>query len=761
MTESSVVYVLPSNGGGAIPTGTNVATHLRSDGKQIQDVYLSTGSVQIVDVHGHVANIQHVSGTISGDEYGIVTNAIIHGRSTAGGGTFVDVKVSPSGAVQVGGTIDNIGKVSVVSSGNVTTATISSGTSYTGTWEQNDYPDVCVSIQSSTAGTLYFDFSPDGSNVNTFPSTGFPITAGIHNFRVAVKASRYFRARFRNEGNGQTYLRLYTYYGTFRHPNAPLNTTISTSQDAILTRSVLTGETDGGHFLNVPVDGNGHVEVAVHSPKNPFGSIWTEKRTPLAQADGVYGLNTDKISATTGLSFGAGVSSGLVTGTNGEIMCQTGNTPFSFATFQTNERLRYIPGQGIISEFTMRFSEPSDGTLMGIGIGSAESGVYFAYSGTAFGTLYVTNGIREIQTLTITTGSASTNNYILTLPGGAVVTGTNATNNTSTIRTSYEISQMTIPGWSAQQIDSTVIFLADSADNKSGTFSITQSAGATRAVGTTVVTRDGQTATNTWQWQGDWTGDKFNGTGTSGVYLDKQKGNIGKINMQYLGYGDISQEIEVSPSGNNPEFVLANVVVSPNSRTSPTLTNPSMPITAFAYSFGSSNNVSVSCASMAGFMEGDKKLNGSRRTYWRETNNFVGSATGTFYPIVTVRNDYVFKGKANQAVINLISMGGGHDDATPVYYFLIKNPTLGGVPNFQRFTENSPTSWDIAATTASITDNSQIIFSLPLGDASGDTVPFGENPILMQPGDVYCLAARAVTATAPYVLGTLNAREDV
>jgi hypothetical protein len=51
MTESGVTYILPTQGGGAIPTGTRVATHLRDDGKEIQDVWLSalpTGSVIVL-----------------------------------------------------------------------------------------------------------------------------------------------------------------------------------------------------------------------------------------------------------------------------------------------------------------------------------------------------------------------------------------------------------------------------------------------------------------------------------------------------------------------------------------------------------------------------------------------------------------------------------------------------------------------------------------------------------------------------------------
>lgn len=53
----------------------------------------------IVDLDGHTVNVQSVNSQISGDEYGIVTNAIIHGKTAQG--EWKDVKVTPSGALAV------------------------------------------------------------------------------------------------------------------------------------------------------------------------------------------------------------------------------------------------------------------------------------------------------------------------------------------------------------------------------------------------------------------------------------------------------------------------------------------------------------------------------------------------------------------------------------------------------------------------------------------------------------------------------------
>ena len=124
----------------------------------------------------------------------------------------------------------------IESTGNSTTSTLSGGATFTGTGEQNAAPDVMVSCKSDVAGTLYFEFSVDNTNWETFPSSGFVVSAGIHEFHTAVKGPRYFRVRYVNGASAQSSFRLYTYYGTYRQPSAPLNQPLGLDSDAILVR---------------------------------------------------------------------------------------------------------------------------------------------------------------------------------------------------------------------------------------------------------------------------------------------------------------------------------------------------------------------------------------------------------------------------------------------------------------------------------------------------------------------------------------------
>jgi len=127
---------------------------------------------------------------------------------------------------------------SILSEGNSSTTPLGSAETFTGTGEQNDMPHVGVIVTTDNTGTLFFEFSTDGTNWDsTFPVAGFKVSSGIPDFHTAVKLGRYFRVRFINDTGAQTYLRLATYYGmNFTCANHPYNQAVSTDTDATTTR---------------------------------------------------------------------------------------------------------------------------------------------------------------------------------------------------------------------------------------------------------------------------------------------------------------------------------------------------------------------------------------------------------------------------------------------------------------------------------------------------------------------------------------------
>lgn len=122
------------------------------------------------------------------------------------------------------------------SSGNSSSTIIAPSGTFSGAWEQNDSPDVLVSLKTDADGTLYVEFSVDGTNADT--SLSFAVTGGTGEFHTFVKGPRYCRVRFVNGSGTQTYFRMGVYYGAFRQPNSALNNAVQQDADAITVRNI-------------------------------------------------------------------------------------------------------------------------------------------------------------------------------------------------------------------------------------------------------------------------------------------------------------------------------------------------------------------------------------------------------------------------------------------------------------------------------------------------------------------------------------------
>lgn len=103
----------------------------------------------------------------------------------------------------------------LISTVNSTTSNLGISATFTGTGEQNFFPHVMVSVYADVAGTLYFEYSIDGTNWYRDHPAGHNVSAGVNKTHVEVKGPRYFRCVYTNGGTGQATFRLKTYYGSF------------------------------------------------------------------------------------------------------------------------------------------------------------------------------------------------------------------------------------------------------------------------------------------------------------------------------------------------------------------------------------------------------------------------------------------------------------------------------------------------------------------------------------------------------------------
>ena len=404
----------------------------------------------------------------------------------------------------------------------------------------------------------------------------------------------------------------------------------------------------------------------------------------------------------------------------------------------------------MVARFTAKFTTGVASSYQVAGVGHAEDGVFFAYKNTDFGILYSHHGVREVQTLTITTGSSTAENVTVQLNG--VNFSVAVTNSASIQRTVWEISQGTYAGWKAYPQGATVVFVADSVGDKVGAFGLT----ATTAVGAFVETSTGAAATEVFIAQADWNGDPLDGTGPSGVTLDPTQGNVYQIGIQYLGYGPIIFSIEIA-NESQPDFVNVHTIQYNNANTQTSFGNPAFPYTMAVYSAGSTSNLTLETGSFAGFIEGKKELSGPRFSYAGALETTVTAAHK--FALFTVLNPRYYNGRTNQTVINILDISVSSDHTQPVNFFLIKNAELSGDPNFANYATGSVSEFDNSGVLATFADNNQIVWAQSAPETGGTVFQF-DDVIELQPGEWITVAAQTVKNTASFVSAVLNTRED-
>lgn len=631
--------------------------------------------------------------------------------------------------------------------GNSTTTALANGATYTGNWFDAtgyNYDSVVVACKTDLAGSLYLDFSTDGTNVDS--TLTWDVAAATNEVHRATITRQYFRVRFTNSGGStQAYFRLQTIIGWNQLPlTSALNTTMQSDADAIPVRAVLHGSHDNGTFAKVPVDPFGHLEVAVHSPLLPFGSLHTERLTPVFQHDAVFGI--DPVHQLTTVN-----ASGSVTASESMFVCQSGTSVGGAGSLTSRRRIRYRPGQGIVAKFTAMFTTGVASSYQIAGVGHPEDGAYFGYVGTQFGILLGKGGVREVRTLTITTKSSTAESVTVRLNGVNFTVA--VTNGASTVTTAWEIALGTYTGWYAEAIGSTVVFISASVGPKSdGTYTLT----GTTVVGSFAQTKAGVALSETFIPQSSWNTDKMDGTGVSGVTADWTKLNVFKIDLQYLGAGAITFFVEAISAGSNAEWIPVHTVLYPNSNTVPSFSNPCFQFQLSAYSTGSTTNLTVKSASYSAFIEGEQRLIGNRYSFFAQ-NTGVGAAN--YQCLFSIRNTRYFGSRSNTVVVYLLSIAAAIKHTSPCAIYIFRDATLAGSPNFSQYDTASGLYWDTAATTCTITNNRQLLWSGQLGDTGNIIFEFTDL-VTIQPGEMITVAAKSSTGTPSYVTASLNTRED-
>lgn len=120
---------------------------------------------------------------------------------------------------------------------NSSTAPLSGGETFTGEWvDVARFEATTIAIKTDQDGTLYADFSPDGTNTDS--TLTYQISASVNEVHRLTVTRRYMRVRYTNGSQAQTYLRLQTMIGEYAALSSPLNSTIQQDADATVVRTI-------------------------------------------------------------------------------------------------------------------------------------------------------------------------------------------------------------------------------------------------------------------------------------------------------------------------------------------------------------------------------------------------------------------------------------------------------------------------------------------------------------------------------------------
>lgn len=363
--------------------------------------------------------------------------------------------------------------------------------------------------------------------------------------------------------------------------------------------------------------------------KSAFGEQLVAELEPFIQATANYNLvpsNFREFSATGGTTGASG----------GMFFAQTGTSVGGYGAIQSFRSLNYKAGQGGMARFTALFTTGVANSWQGVGLISVGDELSFGYNGATFGIWYRHNGEPEIRTVTVTGAAGGSENLTLTLNGtGFTVPLTAGT----TAHNAWEIADW-INGdatasalWHADNVDSTVILAALSDGAKSGSYSFSSST----ATGTIAQTTAGVTKTSDHIAQTDWNINTF-------ADLDPTKGNVYQVEYQYLGFGAITFSVEDGESG---AFVEVHRIRYPNTATAPSLGNPSLRLGIYAVSLGSTTDLTVKSASMAGYIQGTA----AKTRNPRAVDHTQSLSNGAETTLIALRNRKTYNGKFNQVEI--------------------------------------------------------------------------------------------------------------
>lgn len=258
-----------------------------------------------------------------------------------------------------------------------------------------------------------------------------------------------------------------------------------------------------------------------------------------------------------------------------------------------------------------------------------------------------------------------------------------------------------------------------------------------------------------WTPREEWSIDKMDGTGPSGQVLDLTKGNVYRINFQWLGFGSINFFIEESTTG---RLLPVHRIKYANTNTLPSVLDPSFPMLIESENSTNTTDLSIQTASFAAMLEGNRSNLSS--PFSEDNTKTITLATIT--NIITIRSKATFQGLSNHiptklSSINICSTGATNTGKTAIIY-IIRGAVLGGTLTWVDVnTDNSVVEYNTTGTT--VTNGIQYA-AFPVQLNFSQSFDLNSMNIYIEAGQTITIGARLTVAGTNEVTASVTWTED-
>jgi len=697
---------------------------------------------------------------------------IVVGAGTAG---------TPSGGVITvqgvnGGTPLPISSISNVDAGNSSTTPLAGNGTFSGTGiDVSNYGVISVFVFADQAGTLNIEFSTNNTNWDDINS--YAVSASTALSVQFGPQARFFRVVYQNGSSAQSVFRLQTIEKpiTSFPETVPVSYVVNAADDAILTKSVITGKTTAG--------GGSYVDVKV----NPSGTL---------TVDASGSTVTANIGTTGGLALDATLTGGTQTtritdGTN----TATVKAASTAAVAADKALVVAVSPNNIVSTTnasigTNNTTIPSSSTLIGgsdnINItrpikvdksGNVQVDIADSANVSAFGRVRASNPLAIFSNKQIfdsqplywddqQTSGASTSSAFQSNKAETLMT---VTNNVAGTRVRQSFRRMNYqPGKSQLCLFTGVLVNEGGTGNAAvnrriGLFDSNNGfyfelTGTTMNVGIRTFTSG--SAVSTLTPQSSWNIDKLDGTGESGFTLDVSKAQIFVIDFQWLGTGRIRYGFDL-----NGVIIYCHQTVVANNQSLVSISNPNLPVRYEIQSLGTgaatTSSLAHICASI--ISEGGQEDVGF--TYGVDmgaASITTGNNTNT-YTLLAIQLQNGFMSATIEPTFFSVVSGTANAQFKVA---LILNPTVAGTALSYTPVTNSALQFAVGVANNTITGGTIIYsgyFQSNKSNSATDklSIDVSLGSSIAGVSDTIVLAVQPTPSAALLFLGSLNWKEQI